>query len=132
VTEGSARAISHGPTFERLASQPSAGVDASVSGAVAAVAGGGRFECRRTCASLATTAHTPDLVSSARGRSNCTGAPRTPWFDCRRAAWWSDIVPGASYEEPALRPAAVRVVQELDLSDLTLAGESMGATLAQQ
>jgi pimeloyl-ACP methyl ester carboxylesterase len=40
------------------------------------------------------------------------------------------IVPGASYEEPALRAAAVRVVQELDLSDLTLAGESMGATLA--
>jgi pimeloyl-ACP methyl ester carboxylesterase len=34
---------------------------------------------------------------------------------------WSDIVPGASYEEPALRAAAVRVVQELDLSDLTLA-----------
>jgi len=43
---------------------------------------------------------------------------------------WSDIVPGASYEEPALRAAAVRVVQELDLSDLTLAGESMGATVA--
>jgi pimeloyl-ACP methyl ester carboxylesterase len=43
---------------------------------------------------------------------------------------WSDIVPGASYEEPALRAAAVRVVEELDLSDLTLAGESMGATLA--
>ena len=43
---------------------------------------------------------------------------------------WSDIVPGASYEEPALRAAAVRVVQELDLSDLMLAGESMGATVA--
>ena len=43
---------------------------------------------------------------------------------------WSDIVPGASYEEPALRAAIVRVVEELDLSDLTLAGESMGATLA--
>ena len=43
---------------------------------------------------------------------------------------WSDIVPGAGYEEPALRAAVVRVVQELDLSDLTLAGESMGATLA--
>jgi pimeloyl-ACP methyl ester carboxylesterase len=43
---------------------------------------------------------------------------------------WSDIVAGASYEEPALRAAAVRVVQELDLSDLTLAGESMGATVA--
>jgi pimeloyl-ACP methyl ester carboxylesterase len=43
---------------------------------------------------------------------------------------WSDIVPGASYQEPALRAAIVRVVEELDLSDLTLAGESMGATLA--
>jgi pimeloyl-ACP methyl ester carboxylesterase len=43
---------------------------------------------------------------------------------------WSDIVPGASYEEPALRAAVVRVVDELDLSDLTLAGESLGATLA--
>ena len=28
---------------------------------------------------------------------------------------WSDIVPGASYEEPALRAAVVRVVDELDL-----------------
>jgi pimeloyl-ACP methyl ester carboxylesterase len=43
---------------------------------------------------------------------------------------WSDIVPGASYEEAALRAAAVRLVQELELSDLTLAGESMGATMA--
>jgi pimeloyl-ACP methyl ester carboxylesterase len=43
---------------------------------------------------------------------------------------WSDIVPGASYEEPALRAAVVRVVEQLDLSDLTLAGESMGATLS--
>ena len=43
---------------------------------------------------------------------------------------WSDIVPGAGYEEPALRAAVVKVVEELDLSDLTLAGESMGATLA--
>jgi pimeloyl-ACP methyl ester carboxylesterase len=43
---------------------------------------------------------------------------------------WSDIVPGASYQEPALRAAIVSVVEELDLSDLTLAGESMGATLA--
>jgi pimeloyl-ACP methyl ester carboxylesterase len=43
---------------------------------------------------------------------------------------WSDIVPGASYEEPALRAAIVRVVEDLDLSDLTLAGESMGATVA--
>jgi pimeloyl-ACP methyl ester carboxylesterase len=43
---------------------------------------------------------------------------------------WSEIVPGASYQEPALRDAVVRVVEELDLSNLTLAGESMGATLA--
>ena len=43
---------------------------------------------------------------------------------------WSDIVPGASYEEPALRAAIVRVVKELDLSELTLAGESIGATVA--
>jgi pimeloyl-ACP methyl ester carboxylesterase len=43
---------------------------------------------------------------------------------------WSEIVPGASYEEPALRAAVVRVVEDLDLSDLTLAGESMGATLS--
>jgi pimeloyl-ACP methyl ester carboxylesterase len=43
---------------------------------------------------------------------------------------WSDIVPGAGYDEPALRAAVVRVVEDLDLSDLTLAGESMGATLA--
>jgi pimeloyl-ACP methyl ester carboxylesterase len=43
---------------------------------------------------------------------------------------WSDIVAGTSYEEPALRAAILGVVGELDLSDLTLAGESMGATLA--
>jgi pimeloyl-ACP methyl ester carboxylesterase len=43
---------------------------------------------------------------------------------------WSDIAPGASYEEPALRAAMVSVIEELDLSNLTLAGESMGATLA--
>jgi pimeloyl-ACP methyl ester carboxylesterase len=43
---------------------------------------------------------------------------------------WSDIVPGASYDEAALRAAVVRVIEDLDLSDLTLAGESMGATLA--
>ncbi len=43
---------------------------------------------------------------------------------------WSDIVPGASYEEPALRAAILQVVEQLDLSDLTLAGESIGATIA--
>ena len=43
---------------------------------------------------------------------------------------WSDIVPGASYDEAALRAAVVRVVEDLDLSEVTLAGESMGATLS--
>jgi pimeloyl-ACP methyl ester carboxylesterase len=43
---------------------------------------------------------------------------------------WSDIVPGASYTEPALRRALVELVTTLDLDDLVLAGESMGATLA--
>lgn len=43
---------------------------------------------------------------------------------------WSDIVPGASYDEAALRAAVVRVVEDLDLSSVTLAGESMGATLS--
>jgi pimeloyl-ACP methyl ester carboxylesterase len=43
---------------------------------------------------------------------------------------WSDIVPGASYHEAALRAAVVRVVEDLDLAEVTLAGESMGATLS--
>ena len=43
---------------------------------------------------------------------------------------WSDIAPGASYEEPALRAAIGQGREELDFSELTLAGESMGATLA--
>jgi pimeloyl-ACP methyl ester carboxylesterase len=43
---------------------------------------------------------------------------------------WSDIVPGASYDEAALRAAVVRVVEDLDLAEVTLAGESMGATLS--
>jgi pimeloyl-ACP methyl ester carboxylesterase len=43
---------------------------------------------------------------------------------------WSDIVPGARYDEAALRAAVVRVVEDLGLSDVTLAGESMGATLS--
>jgi pimeloyl-ACP methyl ester carboxylesterase len=43
---------------------------------------------------------------------------------------WSDIVPGASYEEPDLRAAVVQFVTGLDLDGVTLAGESMGATLA--
>jgi pimeloyl-ACP methyl ester carboxylesterase len=43
---------------------------------------------------------------------------------------WSDIVPDASYDEPALRRAIVELVETLDLSDVLLAGESMGATVA--
>jgi pimeloyl-ACP methyl ester carboxylesterase len=43
---------------------------------------------------------------------------------------WSDIVPGARYEEPELRAAVVEFVTGLDLHDVTLAGESMGAALA--
>ena len=43
---------------------------------------------------------------------------------------WSDIVPGASYDEAALRAAVVSVVEDLDLAEVTLAGESMGATLS--
>jgi pimeloyl-ACP methyl ester carboxylesterase len=43
---------------------------------------------------------------------------------------YSEIVPGASYEEPAMRAAVERLITELDLHDVTLAGESMGAVLA--
>jgi pimeloyl-ACP methyl ester carboxylesterase len=43
---------------------------------------------------------------------------------------WSDITPGASYTEPALRRALVEFVELLDLADVTLAGESMGATVS--
>ena len=43
---------------------------------------------------------------------------------------WSDITPGASYTEPALRRATVEFIKTLDLDDLTLAGESMGATVS--
>jgi pimeloyl-ACP methyl ester carboxylesterase len=43
---------------------------------------------------------------------------------------WSDIMPGASYTEPALRRAIVEFVKALDLEDVTLAGESMGATVS--
>jgi pimeloyl-ACP methyl ester carboxylesterase len=43
---------------------------------------------------------------------------------------WSDIVPGASYEEPELRAAVVEFISGLDLHDVTLAGESLGAALA--
>src|SRR6266516_2223802 len=43
---------------------------------------------------------------------------------------WSDISPGARYTEPALRRGIVEFVTTLDLNDLTLAGESMGATVS--
>jgi pimeloyl-ACP methyl ester carboxylesterase len=43
---------------------------------------------------------------------------------------WSDITPGASYAEPALRRATVEFVKTLDLDDVTLAGESIGATVS--
>ncbi|HEV8561055.1 MAG TPA: alpha/beta fold hydrolase [Actinophytocola sp.] len=43
---------------------------------------------------------------------------------------YSQIVPGASYDEPAMRAAVTRLVTQLDLRDVTLLGESMGAVLA--
>jgi pimeloyl-ACP methyl ester carboxylesterase len=43
---------------------------------------------------------------------------------------YSEIVPGASYDEPAMREGVERLLTELDLHDVTLLGESMGATLA--
>jgi pimeloyl-ACP methyl ester carboxylesterase len=43
---------------------------------------------------------------------------------------WSDIVPGAGYEEPELRAAVVEFASGLNLHDVTLAGESLGAALA--
>src|SRR5260370_6921402 len=42
---------------------------------------------------------------------------------------WSDIVPGAHYEERDLRAAVVEFVTGLDLHDVTLAGESLAAPL---
>jgi pimeloyl-ACP methyl ester carboxylesterase len=43
---------------------------------------------------------------------------------------WSDLTPGAGYTEPALRRALVEFVTTLDLDDVILAGESMGATVS--
>ena len=43
---------------------------------------------------------------------------------------WSDIVPGARYEEPELRAAVVEFARGLNLHGVTLAGESLGAALA--
>lgn len=42
---------------------------------------------------------------------------------------YSEIVPGASYDEPAMRAGVERLRTELDLDDVTLVGESMGAVL---
>ncbi|MER8006740.1 alpha/beta hydrolase [Streptomyces sp. NPDC094149] len=43
---------------------------------------------------------------------------------------YSEIVPGASYDEPAMRRGVERLLTELDLQGVTLVGESMGAVLA--
>ncbi len=43
---------------------------------------------------------------------------------------WSDIVPGAQYEEPQLRAAVVEFVRGLDLHGVTLSGESLGGALS--
>src|SRR5436309_1442360 len=43
---------------------------------------------------------------------------------------YSEIVAGASYEEPAMRAAVKRLIAQLDLRDVTVLGESMGAVLA--
>lgn len=43
---------------------------------------------------------------------------------------YSQIVPGASYEEPSMRAAVMELITRLDLRDVTLLGESMGAVLA--
>src|SRR5215813_11297520 len=43
---------------------------------------------------------------------------------------WSDISGGASHAEPALRRALVEFVTARDIADVTLAGESMGATVS--
>lgn len=43
---------------------------------------------------------------------------------------YSEIMPGASYTEPAMRSAVTSLIEQLDLTDVTLLGESMGAVLA--
>jgi pimeloyl-ACP methyl ester carboxylesterase len=43
---------------------------------------------------------------------------------------WSDIVPGARYDEPELRSAVVEFIRALGLREVTLVGESMGAAIA--
>src|SRR5437764_6619132 len=43
---------------------------------------------------------------------------------------YSQILSGASYQEPAMRAAVKKLITHLDLRDVTLLGESMGAVLA--
>jgi pimeloyl-ACP methyl ester carboxylesterase len=43
---------------------------------------------------------------------------------------YSEIIPGASYDEAAMRSGVKRLLTGLDLRDVTLLGESMGAVLA--
>ena len=43
---------------------------------------------------------------------------------------WSEIVPKADYQEHTLRRHVLDFIEKLAISDVTLAGESMGATLA--
>jgi pimeloyl-ACP methyl ester carboxylesterase len=43
---------------------------------------------------------------------------------------WSDIVPGARYQEPELRGAVVEFIKGLGLRNVAVAGESMGAAIA--
>jgi pimeloyl-ACP methyl ester carboxylesterase len=43
---------------------------------------------------------------------------------------WSEIRPGANYTEPALRHTILEFVKALGITNATLAGESMGATVA--
>lgn len=42
----------------------------------------------------------------------------------------SPIDPNASFDEPYFRRAVIRVIEELDLSDVTIVGESIGGALA--
>jgi pimeloyl-ACP methyl ester carboxylesterase len=43
---------------------------------------------------------------------------------------WSEIRPDAHYDEPAVRRDMLDFIERMSLTNLTLAGESMGATLA--
>lgn len=43
---------------------------------------------------------------------------------------WSDIAPGATYTHDDLQQAVVEFVRQLELTDVTLAGESIGAAVA--